>query len=76
MNQNAISRINSREILLYLILKHGRPDDRPLGRSAVMAIALREVRSRELWQSIPLDLAMSVMAILLAAGLKFFGWIL
>ncbi len=41
-----------------------------------MAIALREVRSRELWQSIPLDLAMSVMAILLAAGLKFFGWIL
>lgn len=30
-------------------------------------------RSRELWKSIPLDLGMSVFAIILAAGLKLAG---
>lgn len=32
-----------------------------------------EARSRDIWQSIPLELAMSVFAIILAAGLKVTG---
>lgn len=37
-------------------------------------IAVGEARTRDLWQSIPFELAMSVLAILLAGGLKIVGW--
>lgn len=37
-------------------------------------IAVRDAPTRDIWQSIPLELAMSVLAILLAGGLKILGW--